>query len=274
MCRPRLSCRDHQYLNISILEAAMERRHGVAGGRVLVKLLMIGAVVSAIPTPARAASIDPVGFCPPPATVEACTTATGIGGETIGVNSTSIGMMKNGGGGTASDPWFLLVAIPNYVGAAPTITFSGDAFTQVGPAEDAGVGDFLPTSDDLYTFAGVTGDASMNAANMFGANEVAAFGGTPEFFEVFKYTFQPQIGEAVPYVLNIGGSGLLAGTFLAADGGTNPFTTPFTMAGLVNGPGCTDCTVTTQDVVPEPATLALLGSGLVFASSWRRKSRT
>jgi hypothetical protein len=40
----------------------MERRHGVAGGRVLVNLLMIGAVVSDIPTPARAASIDRVGL--------------------------------------------------------------------------------------------------------------------------------------------------------------------------------------------------------------------
>ena len=54
------------------------------------------------------AQLDILGFCPPPATVSACTTATGLveGGqqETIGVNGTSIGMEADANG-SSNTPW-------------------------------------------------------------------------------------------------------------------------------------------------------------------------
>lgn len=204
-------------------------------------------LISGLSVSAFGQLIDPVGFCPPPATASECTTGTGVGGETIGVAATSFGMFKNGNGGTAVNPWDLLVAVPDDTGGQPTITSS---FFTLGSVTN--VGAFLPTtSGSIYTFAGTSGSSSMNAANLFGPNELAASGTAATSFEIFAYSFGPAIANNTAYEFNVGGSGLTPGTYLAAAGGTNPFTTPFTTAGLVDGP---------TDAVPEPASVLLLGT--------------
>ena len=197
--------------------------------KVLLPVLFVTlAFIFAWTSPALADSTtdpDPVGFCAPPATVPACTTGTGIGGETISVGSTSIGMEKNGSG-TSASPWFLLVAVPNYSGSAPTLSIAG--FTE-GTVNSA---TYLPSaSGSIYALFGIVGDSSMRASNMFGANELAAFGSTPSFFDVFEYSFTGPFDSWTPYVITVGGSGLSAGTFLAASGGSQPFSTPYTTTG-------------------------------------------
>jgi hypothetical protein len=218
---------------------------------------------------------DPVGFCQVGGD---CFTATGLnqGGaaETIGINGTSFQMEKNGNGSASASPWDLLIAVPNDVGGtAPTISFAGNPFT-LSALFPKDVGTFTTGSGNLYAFAGLsnTNPSSMNATNMFGINEQTAFGGTPTSFEVFDYQFTPAfVGGFQPYVITVGGAGLPNGTFLATDGGSPDFSTPFTLAGLVNGPGCPDCGQ--GNPVPEPSQIAFLlgGGGLLGLMQWRKQ---
>jgi hypothetical protein len=182
-------------------------------------------------------------------------------------------MFKNGNGGTTIDPWFLLLAVPEMVAqaaSAPTIT--SVSFTQNGATVDVGAFS-QTTAGSIYTFAGgLTGDSSMNAANMFcdgaipcaNSNEISTYRQLPNYFEIFKYSFAPAIANNTAYKFDT--SGMIAGTYLAAAGGSNPFSTPFTVTGLVQG--------TPTTTTPEPSVLILLGSGLIGLAVLRRQKLT
>ena len=222
--------------------------------------------------------IDPVGFCAPPATVATCTTATGSGGETINIGGTSIGMEKNGSG-LSDSPWYLLIAVPEAApntAVMPAITIYDPTisanFTQQGATTSLGL--FTPsTSGSIYDLASpsLVSNGSMNASNLFGSNEISAFGGSPVDFNVFEYIFTPAFDSNVAYLITVGGSGLVKGTFLAASGvqakGGEPFSTPFTTTGLV-GPGG-------RSLVPEPSSIILLGTvSLGICTAIKKKARS
>jgi hypothetical protein len=218
--------------------------------------------------------IDPVGFCAPPATVPACTNATGYGGESINIGGTSIGMEKNGSG-TSDSPWYLLIAVPEVTAdtaAMPALTIAG--FTQQGATVDLGL--FKPTSSkDIYSLAtpALVSNGSLNAGNLFGSNEQFAFGGTPTDFSVFEYIFEPAFSSWTPYLITVGGAGLVNGTFLAASGvqakGGEAFSTPYTTTGLVGGPGGTGHQ---SSPVPEPVSIVLLGTVSLFVLRGAKKA--
>jgi hypothetical protein len=251
-------------------------------------MLLAGSLVLVTFT-ASGQVIDPVGFCPPPGSVTGCTTATGPDGETIAIGASSFAMMKNGNGGTAINPWYLLVAVPENIGGAPTLSTS--TFT-TSPQTGVDLGAFTNTpTGDLYQFAAtqsgisaISSGGSLNASNLFGTDEDDAFnqslsgGAPPTFFEVYLFTYTPQIQNNTPYLFTVNGAPLTNGTFLAAAGGTNPFTTPFTVAGLVGGPNCLSgpCTLGPggNSSTPEPASLMMLGTvSLLVTMVIRKRSK-
>ncbi len=213
--------------------------------------------------------IDPVGFCATGTTASACIASFPSGSnETISVTANDIVMVKNGSGGSAS-PWYLLIAVPNNVGGAPTInTITGGVAFSTLPQTGTDEGAFLsttPPGTSIYDFVNpsITGDSSMNSTNLFGSQEQAAFGSTPTSFEIYEYTFTPDFQSQTAYTINFANA-LPNGTFLAASGGSNPFSTPFTTTGLVDAPTS----------VPEPTSVLLLATmGLILGTVYRRRTR-
>jgi hypothetical protein len=194
-------------------------------------------------------------------------------------------MYKLGAPGS-DDPWYLLISVPftdpepdPFV--APTIT-GGPGFT-ISAGVDAG--DFnAGAPGDIYAFAAPSdgagvGDNSMNSTNMFGSQEQAAFGSTPSGFEIFVYTISPGFAGETPYQF-FSSPNLIAGTFLAATGNSADTSTPFTTTGLVGGTTGPTTGPTTSGpggspasgpLVPEPSSIALLGSALVAVTIGLRK---
>lgn len=230
-------------------------------------LTVIGVLILALSVSAFGQIIDPnVGFCDPVAT------ATGCSGqpETNPIGSSTTFGMWSFGANDANTPWYLLVSVPQTVEAsitAPSITSSDFTLSFTTSAY------FTPSSSgsiyDLFSQTmNLGGNSSMNATNMFGSLEQAAFGGTPADFDVLLYTVTPGFNGSTPYSFS-SAPGLINGTFLAAIGvgGNNnniQFSTPFTTSGLVDAP---------PSVPDGGMTLMLLGGALVGLEALRRRLR-
>src|SRR5215471_5038096 len=198
-------------------------------------LILLPILVIALSVCTFGQIIDPnVGVFDPSA---ACAPTCGLHPNPIPL--TEFGVWNFSGGAGAPLPWYIIFAVPDNTGGAPTLSSdpaSPDSFTASGPT-DAGA--YLPTSSQsLYEFAGPSttltaseigaANNSMNTSNMF-------VGGTPTSFEVYVFSMDPALPSQVAELFD---TNIVAGTFVAVLGadrtGENSqvFSSPFTTAGL------------------------------------------
>ena len=269
------------------------RKHAVT---TLSLAVVIASLILVTSVPAQATLIDPSTLHIGTGAGTAC--AVGCGGDPNLISATDFDVYQNAAGAnTLSQPLLVILGIPNYSGAAPTIasvtayspyagvntggtSLSGANFGVAGSAFFGGTWTpggnavaSLTTGEEAYSDLGLANANNSNSFTNWAAVD-AAYGVTATSFGLYVYAINADLAANGLFDITLANS-LPTGTFAIAYGcqgeansstdectvNPNSYNTPFTEAGGV-GVG----------TVPEPGTLVLVGSGMMgFGMAARRR---